>query len=62
MPTKKQRAQTALDKDRSKTNYDLITEKKNDNPEVVSRPTALDFKKTEKLKELILQDVRRGRT
>jgi len=28
----------------------------------VNRPTALDFRKTEKLKELILQDVKRGRT
>ena len=41
-----------------------LAEKKNKQPEqeVVSRPTALDFKKTEKLKELILQDVVRGRT
>ena len=40
----------------------LLPKKKNNEQEVVNRPTALDFKKTEKLKELILQDVARGRT
>jgi len=40
----------------------LLPKKKNNEQEVVNRPTALNFKKTEKLKELILQDVARGRT
>lgn len=40
----------------------LFPKDKKEEVEVVSRPTALDFKKTEKLKELILQDVSRNKT
>ena len=41
MPTKKQTAQAALTQNK-------------DGQEVITRPTALDFKKVEKLKQLIL--------
>ena len=48
----------------NKLSQQLVPKKTSDNgaQEVVNRPTALDFKKTQKLKELILQDVKRGRT
>ena len=59
---RKPKAQEALTKDRSSVMTQSLVSKKKDEPEVVNRPTALDFKKTEKLKELILQDVTRGRT
>jgi len=54
MPTKNNKEQAELAEVRSKMTQSLVPKKKNDGPEVVSRPTALDFKKTEKLKELIL--------
>lgn len=57
--TKEQKAQAALAE--NKMSQQLVIEKKKDEREVVNRPTALDFKKTQKLKELILQDVKRGR-
>ena len=59
---RKPKAQEALTEDRSNVMTQSLVPKKKDEPEVVNRPTALDFKKTEKLKELILQDVTRGRT
>ena len=62
MPTKEQKAQAALAEIQSKMSQQLAPEKKESGRAVVERPTALDFKKTEKLKELILQDVRKGRT
>lgn len=62
MPRKTTKAQEALADERSSVMTQSLVSKKKDEPEVVNRPTALDFKKTEKLKELILQDVTRGRT
>ena len=62
MPTNKNNAQAELAEVRSKMTQQLVPKRKKDEQEVITRPTALDFKKTEKLKELILQDVRRGRT
>jgi len=62
MPRKTTKAQEALTDERSTMSQQMVSKKKNDEPEVVNRSTALDFKKTEKLKELILQDVVRGRT
>ncbi len=59
---RKPKAQEALTKDRSSVMTQSLVSKKKDEPEVVNRPTALDFKKTEKLKELILQDIQRGRS
>ncbi len=59
---RKPKAQEALTDERSSVMTQSLVSKKKDEPEVVNRPTALDFKKTEKLKELILQDVTRGRT
>lgn len=56
------KAQEALTNERSNMSQQLIPKNKNDEINVVDRPTALDFKKTEKLKELILQDVKKGRT
>lgn len=46
----------------NKLSQQLVPKKTSDNgaQEVVNRPTALDFKKVEKLKELILQDIKRG--
>jgi len=63
MPTEKQKAQPALPEDpRSQMSQQLIPKNRVTDKEVVNRPTALDFKKVEKLKELILQDVTKGRT
>ena len=63
MPRKNNKAQEALTDSREGVmSQQLVPKKKKDEPEVVTRPTALDFKKTEKLKELILQDVSRNRT
>ena len=58
--TKEQKAQAALAENYNKMSQQLVVEKKANDREIVSRPTALDFKKTEKLKELILQDVKRN--
>lgn len=62
--TKKQtKAQEALKDSRDGLmSQQLFPKDKKEEVEVVSRPTALDFKKTEKLKELILQDVSRNKT
>lgn len=62
MPRKTTKAQEALTDERSTVSQQMVSKKKNDEPEVVNRPTALDFKKAAKLKELILQDVSRNRT
>ena len=65
MPTIDNKAQAELAEVRSNMTQVLVPKKKNEEREVVNRRTArtaLDFKKTEKLKELILQDIRRGRT
>ena len=62
MPRKTTKAQEALTDERSTMSQQMVSKKKNDEPEVVNRPTALDFKKAAKLKELILQDVSRNRT
>lgn len=62
MPNKEQKAQAALAEMQSKMSQQLILEQKNEESNVIDRQTALNFKKTEKLKELILQDIRRGRT
>lgn len=62
MPRKNDKAQEALTKERSVMSQQLVPKTKDEPQPVVNRPTALDFKKTEKLKELILQDVRKGRT
>lgn len=62
MPRKNDKAQEALTKERSVMSQQLVKSDKDKKQDVVTRPTALDFKKTEKLKELILQDVSRGRT
>lgn len=59
---RKTKAQEALTNERSVMTQQLIPKNKDDEINVVNRPTALDFKKTEKLKELILQDVARNRT
>ena len=56
MPRKIDKAQEALTDERSVMSQQLVPKKAKDEPEVVNRPTALDFKKTEKLKELILQE------
>lgn len=59
---RKTKAQEALTDSRDGVmSQQIIPSKKENMQEVVNRPTALDFKKTEKLKELILQDVTRGR-
>ena len=58
---RKPKAQEALTDSREGLMSQQLVPKK-DEVKVVTRPTALDFKKTEKLKELILQDVTRGRT
>ena len=63
MPRKTTKAQEALTDSREGVmSQSLVPKQKKDETEVVNRPTALDFKKTQKLKELILQDVTRGRT
>lgn len=63
MPRKTTKAQEALTDERSKVmTQSLVPKRKKDEQEVINRPTALDFKKAEKLKELILQDVSRNRT
>ena len=62
MPRKNDKAQEALTKERSVMSQQLVKSDKDSKQNVVTRPTALDFKKTEKLKELILQDIARGRT
>lgn len=54
MPKTKTKAQEALTETRSNMSQLLIPENQKELPKVVNRPTALDFKKTEKLKELIL--------
>ena len=59
---RKQKAQEALTETRSGMSQLLMSDSKKSEKEIVNRPTALDFKKAEKIKELILQDVRRGRT
>ena len=61
MPRTK-KAQNAPTETRSEMSQQLIPKKEDKQQKVVSRATALDFKKTEKLKELILQDIQRGRT
>lgn len=61
MPRTK-KAQNAPTETRSEMSQQLIPKKEDKQQKVVSRATALDFKKTEKLKELILQDVTKGRT
>ena len=55
MPNTKN-AQDALTEIRSNMSQQLIPKEKNEK-NVVDRPVAIDFKKNEKLKELILQDV-----
>ena len=62
MPKDKDAQFAPIDDERSVMSQQLVPKSKKDSPEVVTRPTALDFKKTQKLKELILQDVARGRT
>jgi len=62
MPRKTTKAQEALTDERSNLITQSLVSKNNDEPEVINRPTALDFKKAAKLKELILQDVSRNRT
>ena len=62
MPRKIDKAQEALTDERAVMSQQLVPKTKENDQNVVTRPTALDFKKTEKLKELILQDVARGRT
>ena len=59
---RKSKAQEALTETRSNMSQLLIPPNKKEEATVVNRPTALDFKKTEKLKELILQDITKGRT
>ena len=59
---RKQKAQEALTETRSGMSQLLMSDSKKSEKEVVNRPTALDFKKAEKIRELILQDIRRGRT
>ena len=62
MPTKNKKAQPAPTEDiYSGMSQFLMPEKTKKGQEVVDRPTALDFEKTEKLKRLILQDVKRNR-
>ena len=61
MPKQKS-AQDALTETRDNMSQQLIPKKNKGEQEVVNRPTALDFDKVEKLKQLILQDVKRGRT
>lgn len=61
MPRKSNKAQEALTDNREDLmSQQLVLKKRDQEQEVVNRPTALDFKKTEKLKELILQDVKRN--
>ena len=63
MPSKKQeeRAQAALQEMRSQMSQQLVPDKPTtEGQEVVKRKTALDFKSTQKLKELILRDVARN--
>ena len=55
------KAQEALTENRSMSEL-LIPEVKKDKHEIITRPTALDFEKVKKIKELILQDIKRGRT
>ena len=55
------KAQEALAENRGMSET-LIPKIKKDKQEIVNRPTALDFAKVQKLKELILQDVKRGKT
>lgn len=63
MPRKTTKAQEALTDERDGLmSQQLVPAKKEDKQKVVNRPTALDFKKVEELKRLILQDVSRGRT
>ena len=59
---KKTKAQEALADERSNMTQQIVPNKKSDDQNVIKRPTALDFKKAQKLKELILQDVVKGRT
>lgn len=59
---RKTKAQEALTETRNDMSQLLMSDSKKSEKEVVNRPTALDFKKAEKIKELILQDIRRGRT
>ena len=59
---RKQKAQEALTETRSGMSQLLMSDSKKSEKEVVNRPTALNFKKAEKIRELILQDIRRGRT
>ena len=61
MPKNKD-AQFAPIDERSEMSQQLVPKRKSEEQEVVNRPTALDFKKTQKLKELILQDVKKGRS
>lgn len=60
MPTKDKKAQAALTESRSNMTQQLVPEKQNGVPGVVDRPTALNFKKAEELKQLILQDVKKN--
>lgn len=62
MPKRRQAQEALTDNREGIMSQQMIPKKKEDEQEVVNRPTALDFKKTEKLKELILQDVSRNRT
>ena len=59
---RKRKAQEALTETRSDMSQLLIPENKKEEQEIVNRPTALDFEKAKKIKELILQDIRKGRT
>lgn len=62
MPRKPKAQEALTDSREGLMSQQFVPKKKKDEVEVVTRPTALDFKKTEKLKELILQDVSRNRT
>lgn len=62
MPRKPKAQEALTDSREGVMSQQLVPKKKKDEVEVVNRPTALDFEKTKKLKELILQDVSRGRT
>ena len=58
MPSQEEIAQAALAEMRSRMTQQLAPERKPNERDVVERPTALDFEKTERLKRLVLQNVK----
>lgn len=58
MPSQKEIAENALNEMRSRMTQQLASDKKSGERDVVERPTALNFDKIEKLKRLILQNVK----